>query len=296
MDQILAADWRAVDWDAHTRSVTLIDGEQVSYVDVGAGPVVLLVHGLGGSWKVWLENIVALAGSRRVVAVDLPGFGASPVGTGSHTFVAYARTLDRLCAALGISSVVAIGNSFGGFVAAELAIRRPDLVAGLVLIDAAGMAPSRAELRKVVTLLRLAGWAAPLASRYRQAISRHPRVRRQAFGIIMARGDRLAGDLTFALLPERPSPIFAAVLRTGARSLSVAWCDRVSDIEAPALIVWGERDRQLPLRHAHEWARLLRRSTLAVVPGAGHMPMLECPEEVNGHVAMFLEALGSPTR
>ena len=75
--------WRAIDWHRQTRTVK-VGRDEVSYVDLGEGDPVLLIHGLGGNWRVWLENLPALAHrNHRVIAVDLPGFGRSaPAGDG----------------------------------------------------------------------------------------------------------------------------------------------------------------------------------------------------------------------
>lgn len=277
-------------WEEHTHVVTLDEGEEVSFVDVGEadGPALLLVHGLGGSWRVWLENLLPLAATHRVIAVDLPGFGASPPDGTVITYDAFARTMDRLCRKLGLTSVVVVGNSFGGWVAAELALRHPELVAGLVLVGAAGIPATPRERLKVVSMLRMADRFAPIACRRRELLARRPRLRRYAFAFIVTRADHLPGDLAIHLVPETPSPVFRLVLEAAVKSWSAAWCDRVAQLDVPALVVWGSHDRQLPIRHALEWVRLLRGSTLVVVDRAGHMPMLEDPAIVNAHIERFL--------
>lgn len=285
-------DWRSVDWAALTHVVDL-DGREVSYVDTGPSdaPVLLLVHGLGASWRVWLENLPTLTQEHRVLAVDLPGFGASPVDQRVLSVEAYAGLLADLLVHLGVSSAVAVGNSFGGWVSAELARSRPDLVRGLVLVAAAGIPGTRAERLKVVGTLKVADRLAPLGCRQREAIARRPRLRRQALGFLVARGDRLPGDLAIHLLPETPSPVFRTVLERAVAAWSEDWLREINLLDVPALVVWGELDRQLPLRHAHRWTRLLKGSTLVTVPGAGHMPMLEDPRRFHAALLPFLQEL-----
>jgi pimeloyl-ACP methyl ester carboxylesterase len=288
-------DWRATVWEDHLHQAVLDRGERVTYVDVGGGdgPVVLLVHGLGASWRVWLENLPALSEDHRVIAVDLPGFGASDPVDDVIDFRAYADLLARLLAHLGIGSVVVVGNSFGGWISAELTRSHPELVVGLVLVDAAGIPGTPRERRKVVTMLRLADKLAPFGSRHRELLTRRPLMRRSAFGFLIARGDELAADLAIHLLPERPSPVFRAVLDEAVRSWSQEWCAEIATLDVRALVIWGGRDKQLPLRHGQEWTRLIRGSRLVVVPTAGHMPMLERPDEVNPLLLDFLlEASG----
>lgn len=281
-----------MDWDAHTQVAILTGGEQVSYVDIGSGPgpVLLLVHGLGASWRVWLENILFFARTHRVIAVDLPGFGASPPHLLVIEFDAFARVLDELCEELAITEVVAIGNSFGGWVSVELALRNADLVKGLVLAAAAGIPSTRRESVKVVGMLKLADRMAPVACRRRAQLAAKPATRKRAFGFLVSRADLLPADLAIHLLPEEPSPVFRPVLEAAVAAWSRSWCDQVQQCRVPALVVWGTLDRQLPLRHAHEWVRLLRRSTLFLVEGAGHLPMLEEPAVFNAQVDDFLSA------
>ena len=78
------ADWQSIKWSRHTRDI-MVDGRRVHYVDVGAGPAVVLIHGQGGCWQWWLRTIPTLAAQTRVIAVDLAGFGESDPIKGSDT-------------------------------------------------------------------------------------------------------------------------------------------------------------------------------------------------------------------
>jgi pimeloyl-ACP methyl ester carboxylesterase len=290
---ITAPDWLDIDWPAHTTTVEVSEGVVVSYVDIGTGaePALLLIHGLGGSWGAWLENIPVLARDRRVIAVDLPGFGDSPASPDTITIAAYARAMEGLCERLGLTSVVAIGSSLGGWISTELTLRAPDLVAGLILVDAAGIPPTRLERMKVVGMLRLADRMAPWGVKYRDSLIHNLRLRRRALGFAVAAPERLSAELVGTLLPTQPSPVFRAVLNAAVKSWSVSWCDLVGEITAPALVLWGACDAQLPLRHGEEWNRLLKRSRLVVVPDAGHLPMLEDPQLVNREIVAFVDSL-----
>jgi pimeloyl-ACP methyl ester carboxylesterase len=183
---------------------------------------------------------------------------------------------------------VAIGNSFGGWICAELARRNPALVAGLVLIDAAGIPCTPSERRKVVGMLRMADRLAPTSSRNRELLARRPKVRRRAMAFVVSRADLIPDDLAIFMVPETPSPVFRKVLEAAAVSWSEEWCASLAGLDVPVLVIWGELDKQLPMRHAEEWVRHLRGAELVVVDGAGHMPMLESPGEVNAHVRQFL--------
>src|SRR6185312_14266858 len=110
-----------------------------NYVDLGSGdrePVVL-VHGLAGQWQNWLENIPRIAQERRVVALDLPGFGLTPEPRDGITIPGYGSFVQAFCDALGLGEVAMVGNSMGGYIAAEVAIQFPSRVSRLVLVSAA---------------------------------------------------------------------------------------------------------------------------------------------------------------
>ena len=93
-------------------------------------------------------------------------------------------------------------------------------------------------------------------------------------------------------LPSAPDPGFRLALAACRRSWSEAWCDRLGEIACPTLIVWGERDSLLPVRHAREWAQRIPSSELRVLSEAGHLPMLERPEQFNRVALEFVESLG----
>src|SRR4051812_42586491 len=131
--------WREVDWRAHLHQVE-IHGSSVNYVDIGSGDAepVVFVHGLGGQWQNWLENIPRAAQERRVVALDLPGFGMSEMPRAEISVSNYARCVEALCQLLDLGRVPVVGNAMGGFVSSEVASRYPERVERLVLVSAAG--------------------------------------------------------------------------------------------------------------------------------------------------------------
>src|SRR5436190_6643438 len=130
-------DWREIDWSRHLHQ-TEIDGASVNYCDYGEGPPVVLVHGIGGAWQNWIENVRGIGTEHRVIALDVPGFGFSEMPHGEVSIPGYARTVAALCEELGHSKVSVVGNSLGGFISAELAIQFPELVERLALVSAAG--------------------------------------------------------------------------------------------------------------------------------------------------------------
>src|SRR5687767_9944251 len=110
--------WLDIDWAAHVHEAE-IDGGRVTYADLGSGPPIVWVHGLGASWQCWLENLPDFARDHRVIAMDLPGFGRSEMPQDEISIEGYARFVCRLLDHLGIEAATVVGNSMGGFIGAE---------------------------------------------------------------------------------------------------------------------------------------------------------------------------------
>jgi pimeloyl-ACP methyl ester carboxylesterase len=147
------SEWLDMDWPAVTRTAT-VRGSEITYVDLGEGPgePIVWIHGLGACWQTWLENLPHFARSHRCIALDLPGFGASPMPTEQISMERYAAIVDELLRGLGIERAIVVGNSMGGFIATELAIRFPTVVSKLVLVSAAVFWQEYRRARPLVAL------------------------------------------------------------------------------------------------------------------------------------------------
>lgn len=221
----------------------------------GAGPPLILLHGLSGSGRWWSKNIPAFSECFSTYSVDLPGFGASRA-------VRWSRlddTADWLAAWMaeeGLPRAHIAGHSLGGAVAARLAARHPDRVDRLVLVDAAirphGMlAPARAA-DVVWTIGRGSPGFAPLF--VRDLLRCHP------WSAAAATVDALLTD----------------------------WEPHLRRITAPTLIVWGEHDPITPIALGHGIAASVADARLVTVANAGHNPMWECADVFNAEVLRFL--------
>ena len=280
-------DWRSLSWRSHLRAVT-IDGRRVHVVDVGSGsgPPVLFVHGLGGRWQNWLENIPRIAARRRVVAFDLPGFGRSQLPTAAISIPRYAAALERLCELLDLESVVVVGNSMGGAIAAEAALRFPERVSRLVLVSAAvsitdfNPAPAAALLAAVART--------PLGTPDGvRAILGRRRARHLAFATVVRHPSRISTDMLCELLGGRGSAGLAGAM--GAMT-SHDLRGELSAIAQPVLIVHGRDDMLVPVADAAWLGRQLPHAQLEVFEDTGHLPMLERPVRFND----LLESFASP--
>lgn len=282
--------WLDIDWREHQRWVVL-DGRPVNVIDLGEGPAtIVFVHGLSGSWPNWLEQLPVFAADHRVIALDLPGFGHSPMPAQEITISGYARILDGLLGALGVDSAALVGNSMGGFVAAELAINFPARVERLVLVSAAGISThKRRDVERVVPALHraekaVAMYTAWMAARS-QAVARRPGLRNATFGLVTRHPSRLSPALVAEQLKGAGKPGFMQALAT---ILDYPIRERLPEIAAPTLIVWGAEDRLITVTDADVFEELIPNSRKVVFEDTGHMAMLERPEAFNELLRRFL--------
>jgi pimeloyl-ACP methyl ester carboxylesterase len=254
----------------------------------GDGPPVVLLHGLGGSAANWVQVFPGLVDAHRVIAIDLPGHGGSPAlprGTGVEGFAAaVADALD----AEGVGPALVAGHSFGGHVAVRLALQRPDLVTGLLLVAAAGLSTSRKVARRyiaLVTRLRPARRVQPLARRF----GSRPGFRRAVLAPWFVSD---AEALTQAALRGlfRDTREHGGVAVAGVAMIRDDLRAEIALVARPALVLWGARDLQLPVSDGVELARRLG-APLRIVADCGHLLPAERPEAVVDALA----ALGAYT-
>ncbi len=282
--------WLDIDWRAHQRFVRVQD-DLVNVVELGSGPPLLFVHGLGGCWQNWLENLPDLARDHRVIAVDLPGFGASAMPAGEISVTGYARTLELLCDVLSVDAAAVVGNSMGGFVAAELAIASPPRVERLVLVSAAGLQIAELHLQRPLAALArtrvdrvvaiYGGWVAAHA----QTVARRTRLRRLMFAGVARHPELVPWPIVAEQAQGFGRPGFMPALRA---MVGYPLRDRLAQIVCPTLVVWGADDRLVPLRDAASFQRLIADARKIVYPDTGHLPMLERPARFNADLRVFL--------
>jgi pimeloyl-ACP methyl ester carboxylesterase len=284
-------DWREIDWAAHLHRLE-IDGTAVNYVDIGEGELepFVFVHGLGGQWQNFLENVPRAALERRVIALDLPGFGCTPAPRDRITIPGYGRCVDALCERLSLGRVDMVGNSMGGYVAAEVAIQFPDRIDQLILISAAGISSADVAHRPILTAGRIAtAMVSYGAARHRHIASR-PKSRHMALALVARHPSLLRADLAYeGFFKGAGKPGFDHALRA---CLDYDFRDRLPEIRQPTLIVWGEKDSIIPVRDAAEFERLIPDSRKVVMKDTGHIPMAERPAAFNDLMMEFLAETG----
>jgi pimeloyl-ACP methyl ester carboxylesterase len=281
--------WLDIDWREHQRWVRVED-RWANVIACGDGPPVLFVHGLGGCWQNWLENIPAVAEAGfRAIAVDLPGFGESEVPREKISISGYGRWLEMLLRELDTSPVALVGNSMGGFIGAETAIKYPDHVARLVLVSAAGISIEHqrndAAMGALYRTERVTEYLATSLAARAHGLSTRPGLRRALLRFVMAHPDRLPGPLIREQVRGTGKPGFLPALDA---LTSYPIRERLSEIGCPTLIVWGADDRLVPRRDADVFEELIPDSRKVVFEDTGHVAMLERPERFNRLLLDFL--------
>src|ERR1700676_2520043 len=268
-----------------------IEGMRVHYRDDGAGPPLVLLHGFGSSLYTWDRWVRRLAGTRRLIRLDLPVFGLTgPAPDGDYRTERYVHVVTALLDRLGVERIDVAGNSMGGRTALMFALAHPERVRKLILVDAGGFAPMPPP-----PLFRLA--QTPILGPW-MILHVTPRfvVRRNLEGVY---GDpsRLTDAVVdrYWTLARRAGNRGAMLARiTGPPDPNLA--DRLGELKLPVLIQWGELDRWIPLSDARGFQRGITGAELRVYPGAGHVPMDELPEATARDADAFLGPPGPGQR
>jgi 4,5:9,10-diseco-3-hydroxy-5,9,17-trioxoandrosta-1(10),2-diene-4-oate hydrolase len=281
--------WLDVDWREHRRRVR-VGGGLVNVVEMGAGDPIVFIHGLGGGWQNWLEQLPVFARDHRVIAFDLPGFGQSEMPAEKISIKGYGRFVDELLGVLEVQHGAAIvGNSMGGFIGAELAIQFPSRVERLVLVSAAGLTVEYQRNEHLLLLLRRIerrtnAWGLWLGAHSEELIRRR-RSRRALLGIVAAHPEQLPLPIAAEQLRGAGSPGFVDALDA---LTDYPIRDRLGRISCPTLIVWGQDDRLVPVRDAFEFERLIPNARKVIYRDTGHVAMIERPAAFNALLAGFL--------
>lgn len=284
-------EWLRIDWSRHLAEAD-VGGTAVHYTEMGPPAdeqhrlALVFVHGLGGCWQNWLEQIPEFAARHRVITLDLPGFGSSPEPEWEISIPNYGRLLRDFCDAIEVGDCAVVGNSMGGFVAAEAVIGEPDRFERLGLISAAGVSSTRLRREPTEVVARMLAAGAPYAFKLQERSFRRPRARALAFRNIFRQPGRLRPELLWEF--------FAGGIRAVAFGDALTalagydFLDRLDEIQMPTLIVWGRHDNVVPPGDALEYGRLLRNSRTVIFDECGHVPMAERPVRFNRVLEAFL--------
>ncbi|MFJ1703814.1 alpha/beta fold hydrolase [Kitasatospora sp. NPDC088346] len=256
----------------------------------GDGPPLLLLHGIGHRWQGWKPVLDLLAREREVIAVDLPGFGASPPLPAGvpYTVDSAMRVLGDFLASIGVERPHVAGNSLGGLFTLHAA--RHGLASSATALSPAGFY-RRSGFLYARGVLNLHRFAARTPEPVRARLAEYPQGRRLMFGMIYGRPERLDPDEllldTRALLH---APGFRQTLVAGRAEQAQGFPTAIPS-EVPVTIAWGSRDRLLPYAQGRRARLLLPAARFVPLADCGHVPMGDNPELV---ARVLLDGSSSP--
>ena len=255
------------------RETVEIHGQPLSYYRAGQGPPILLIHGITSSARTWRDVIPGLAKNHEVIAPDLLGHGRSAKPRGDYSLGGYASGLRDLLTILGIRRVTVVGHSLGGGVAMQFAYQFPDRLGRLVLVDSGGLGNEVAIFLRAATLPG-AEYVIPLL------FSPPARFTGRALGSLLGRlGVKPSANIkglaegmeSLGDPDKRRAFVHTARSVIDPRGQRVDARDRLYlSRDVPTMLIWGENDHVIPLKHGREAHEMMPHSRFEILPGAGH--------------------------
>ncbi len=253
-------------------------GAKIHYLEAGSGPVVILLHGLGGSTANWAPTIAPLAQKYRVIVPDQIGFGKSDKPMLNYRVSTLVDFLEGFYKQVGVQKASLVGNSLGGFTAAAFAIAHPEKVDKLVLVDAAGFAVTGDLDPRVLNGLN--------ASTRQQV--------RDLLSLVFYNKEQFSSDMAI-------DAFFASRVTAGDQYTIQRFIDsiahgedmldgKVGAIKHPTLIIWGREDGLTQLAMGQRFNKEIAGSQLLIIDKCGHVPQLEKAAEFNAGLLKFLSA------
>lgn len=262
------------------------EGMPLHFRVTGSGPNLLLVHGVTSSLHTWSGWHEQLSKSFRVISFDVPSFGLTgPHPKDDYSLEMYMRAIDNLLNHLNVEQTYMAGNSFGGYLTWNYALHNPKRLLKIALLDAAGIDSKRESIKDFGFKLFLNPITKVVAHRF----TPRPVLKQSLHN---AYGDR--SKVTDELI----STYYHMLLRNGNRR---GFSDvlgktilhgkdnhpRIKKVQHPTLIMWGDKDRIIPVKDAAVFEQLIDGSKLIVYKGIGHIPMEEIPEQSSSDVQQF---------
>ena len=269
-----------------------IHGQDVHVVEIGepSRQVALLLHGWSSSWYAVSPLVELLSQRFRCIAVDLPGYGESPLFEDRATIPRYAEFIADLIAQVSDSPIVLVGHSMGAMIGIELTLRHPILVERMVLLNPTITGRLSNFIRLFITpvffleRIPLGGFIVKMSEKLIVGLTdrlMRPASFAERTGITDEDYFRIRGD---ARNPDQARARVQGYIAMRDSDLS----DRLGQIETPALVIWGAEDNTVPLRDAGVVADLWPSADLRITPNAGHWPHFERPAITRRQVSAFL--------
>jgi len=249
----------------------LIKGLETNFKIAGDGEPFLILHGWGGSSGSWIEvqEILAKEGF-KVVVPDFPGFGKSHSPPVSWEVGDYRDFIFSLVEKIGLEKISLMGHSFGGRVAIKFATLYPERLKNLILCSSAGIKHELTPPQKIILKLALIG---------NFLFSRR----------LLRRFKDVARNIFYSFLRKKDYTKAKGVMReTFQKVIAENLESELSKIKTRTLLIWGEKDKSVPLEDAYLMKEKIPQSILEVIPGASHTPNLEEPKKLAEIISKFL--------
>lgn len=261
-----------------SRILPLSDGASARVLEAGAGPPLLLVHGVGLRAEAWGPQMAALSAQHRVIAVDMPGHGGSSLLPGDPRLPDYVAWAAQVIATLDLGPVAVAGHSMGALIAAGLAVEWPDLVRRVALLNGVFRRSEAARAAVIARAAEIAAGAGGIEA---------PLVRWFDAGQAAMR-DQVAAWL------RDVSPVgYAAAYRAFAEGDTV-YADRLGTLRCPLLVLTGDGDANSTPEMTRAMAAMAPDGRAVVIPGHRHMVNLTAPEAVTTHLQRWLASEETP--
>jgi pimeloyl-ACP methyl ester carboxylesterase len=280
-------------YEKPTSAYISVDGTNIHYSDQGRGPTIVALHGVADSLYTWDGWVDALADDYRIVRMDIPGFGLTgPARNNTYSEEAFVGFLDKFVAGLGLERFILVGNSLGGAIAWNYALRFPDKVDRMILIDPAGYPmdlPGALNLAAVPVLRDISMLVTP---RF---------IFRVSLEQVMGDPDKVTDELVdrtyeLTLRPGNRKALAAVLASLIKMKDDPELSKRIPGITVPTLLLWGADDRWIPPDHVALWKRDLPGIQTIVYQGVGHIPQVEIPGRSAADAHRWLSALEAEKR
>jgi pimeloyl-ACP methyl ester carboxylesterase len=274
-----------------SRFVDLPGGFHVHYEDQGdpALPLLVLLHGFGDSYTGWEEWVKELKGQFRIITVDFPGHGLTraPEGTVLNS-ADLADYVDAFAAQLSLPTFAVAGNSMGGGVAWQLAVRHPSRINALILVDAAGFANEKppAEIPLAFRILKY-----PIGRAFLRNIDNRPLIEEGLKTDVYDKSVITPAFVDRWAEFQRAPGHRAILMSLNPATFNHASTALLSAIHVPTLVLHGEADPLIEPASAHKFAAAIPGAKLILYPHVGHLPQIEIPQRSAADVAEFLRAV-----
>jgi pimeloyl-ACP methyl ester carboxylesterase len=248
-----------------------VNGLKTFYESKGKGKPLILIHGAGGSREYWDIQLSELSKKLRVIAIDLPGHGKSERLKERVSIEQYAEHVAGFVKQIKLDQAVILGHSMGGLVVQQLALKHPELFEKLIIVDSAAKFPGSGSV----------GFADLVRNQPEKLIELLP--------MFFSKKTRSEGNLASILKHLEPSSVLDPniVADDFEAADAVDLREKIKGITVPTLIIVGAEDI-LPLSGSQFIHENIKESEIEIIPDAGHLPMLEKPDEFNQAILRFI--------